>query len=146
MFFSRALKTSPLVLVAALLLLPIAGLAKDGRDFAGTYNVSNAVAQGDQMLLTLQVHLFNHSDADLKQAVVTLHAPHAAPALAQFQPVKVWRNHGEIKLAQQVVVPRREFESWQKGSQPALFVVYHDATGQRWERFAQVRNLQGPPR
>lgn len=145
MSFSRALKTSPLVLVAALLLLPIAGLAKDGRDFAGTYNVSNVVEQGDQMVLTLQVHLFNHSDADLKQAVVTLHARPAA-TLAEFQPVKLWKNHGEVKLAQQVTVPRREFESWQKGGQPALFVVYHDATGQRWERFAQVRNLQGPPR
>jgi hypothetical protein len=98
------------------------------------------------MVLTLQVHLFNYSDADLKQAVVTLHASHPAPTLAQFQPVKLWRNRGEVKLAQQVVVPRREFESWQKGSQPALFVVYHDANGQRWERFAQVRNLQGPPR
>lgn len=143
---SRALKTSALVLVAALLLLPVAGLAKDGRDFAGEYNVSNFVEQGDQMVFTLQVHLFNYSDADLKQAVVTLRASHPAPALAKFQPVKLWRNRGEVKLAQQVVVPRHEFELWQKGTQPALFVVYNDAKGQRWERFAQVTSRPGPAR
>ena len=146
MSFPCALKNHALVLVTAVLLLPIAGLAKEGRDFAGFYNVSNVVEQGDQMVFTLQVNLFNHSDADLKQAVVTLRASHPAAALAQFQPVKLWRNHGEVKLSQQVVIPRHEFELWKKGTQPALFVVYHDANGQRWERFAQVSNRPGPAR
>jgi hypothetical protein len=140
----RVLKIPALVLVTALLLLPIAGLAKDGRDFAGFYNVSNVVEQGDQMVLTFQVHLFNYSDADLKQAVVTLRASHPAPALAQFKPVKLWRNRTEVKLSQQLVIPRHELELWQKGTQPALFVVYHDANGQRWERFAQVSSRPGP--
>jgi len=144
MQLSSAVKTSSLVLIAALLLLPVAGLAKDGRDFAGFYSVSNVVEQGDQMVLTLQLHLFNYSDADLKQAVVTLRASQPAPALAQFQPVKLWRNRTEVKLAQQVVVPRHEFELWQKGTRPALFVVYHDSNGQRWERFAQVSSRPGP--
>ena len=141
---SRALKISTFLLVAALSLFPISGLSKDGRDFAGFYNVSNVVEQGDQMVLTLQVHLFNYSDADLKQAVVTLRASHPGPALAQFHPVKLWRNRTELKLAQQVIVPRHEFELWQKGTQPALFVVYHDSNGQRWERFAQISNRPGP--
>ncbi len=139
---SRALKNPALVLVTAFLLIPIAGLAKDGRDFAGSYSVSNVVEQGDQMTLMLQVRLFNYSDADLKQAVVTLRT-HPASALAQFQPVKLWRNRGEVKLAQQVVIPRHEFELWQKGTQPALFVVYHDANGHRWERFVQVKGSPG---
>ena len=144
MQLSRALKLSAWLLVAALSLLPICGLAKDGRDFAGFYNVSNVVEQGDQMVFTLQVRLFNYSDADLKQAVVTLRASHPGAALAEFHPVKLWRNRTEVKLSQQVVIPRHEFELWQKGTQPALFVVYHDANGQRWERFAQLRSRPGP--
>lgn len=140
-----ALKTSAFVLVTALLLIPNLGFAKDGRDFAGAYSVSNVVEQDNQVTLTLQVHLFNYSDADLKQAVVTLRGSHPTPVvLAEFQPVKLWRNHGEVRLSQQVVVSRREYEIWQKGVQPALVVVYHDASGQRWERFAQVRNLPAP--
>jgi hypothetical protein len=143
----RAPKTPTFVLLIALLLLPIAGLAKDGRDFNGSYNVSNIVEQGDQLILTFQVDLFNHSDADLKHAVVTLRSFRPTPSpLAQFQAVPLWRNHGEVKLSQQVVIPRIEYERWQKGAQPALFVVYHDASGQRWERFAQLRNQPGPPR
>lgn len=144
MQLSRALKISAFFLVAALSLFPVSGLAKDGRDFAGSYSVSNVVEQGDEMVLTFQVHLFNYSDADLKQAVVTLRASHPAPALAQFQPVKLWRNRTEVKLAQQVVIPRHEFELWQKGTQPALFVVYNDSNGQRWERYAQVSSRPGP--
>jgi len=143
----RSMKTCAFVLITALLLMPIAALAKDGRDFAGSYNVSDVVEQGDQMVLTLQVHLFNNSDADLKHAVVTLRSSHSTPLpLAKFQPVALWRNHGEVRLTQQVVVPRRDYELWQTGSQPALFVVYKDTAGQRWERFAQVRNQPGPPR
>ena len=144
MQLSRALKFSIFLLVAALSLFPMSGFAKDGRDFAGSYNVSNVVEQGDQMVFTLQVHLFNYSDADLKQAVVTLRASHPGAPLAEFHPVKLWRNRTEVKLAQQVVVPRHEFELWHKGTQPALFVVYHDANGQRWERFAQLRSRPGP--
>jgi hypothetical protein len=125
------------------MLIPVNSLAKNGRDFAGVYNVSSVVEQGDQMLLTFQVHLFNYSDADLKQVVVTLRASHPASVLAKFRPVKLWRNRAEVRLSQQIVIPRHEFELWKKGTQPALFVVYNDANGQRWERFAQVMNRPG---
>ena len=144
MQLSRALKLSTFFLVATVSLFPSSGSAKDGRDFAGFYNVSNVVEQGDQMVLTFQVHLFNYSDADLKQAVVTLHATHPGAPMAQFHPVKLWRNRTEVKLAQQMIIPRHEFELWQKGTQPALFVVYHDSNGQRWERFAQLSRRPGP--
>jgi hypothetical protein len=144
--FPYALKHSVLLLAAAVLLLPTAGLAKNGRDFAGVYNVSNVVEQGDQIVLTLQVRLFNYSDVDLKQAVVTLRVSHPAPLRSQFQPVKLWRNRTEVKLAQQVVIPRREFELWRRGTQPSLFVVYNDAKGQRWERFAQLSQRPGMAR
>ena len=65
---------------------------------------------------------------------------------SQFQPVKLWRNRTEVKLAQQVVIPRREFELWRKGTQPTLFIVYNDAKGQRWERFAQLSKRPGMDR
>jgi hypothetical protein len=116
-------------------------LAKDGRDFAGVYRVSDAVDQGDQMLVTLHVQLFNNSESDVKQAVLTLRHNFPTPGtVGLFRPVKLWRNHGEVRVTQQFVVPKREFESWSHGAQPALMVVYHDAEGQRFDRYVQVHS------
>jgi hypothetical protein len=118
--------------------------AKDGRDFAGFYNVSNIVEQGDQMLITLRVQVFNNSDADVQQAVLTLRQ-NPGPALGTFPSVKLWRNHGEVRLTQQFIVPKRELESWHKRSQPAVMVVTHDENGIRHDRFVQLSRRAGLP-
>ena len=134
-----ALKTRAAVAAAALVLLPLAGLAKDGRDFAGFYSVNNIVEQGDQLVVTLQVQLFNHAGSDVKQAVVTLRPSSPSPVpVGAFHAVKLWRNHGEVRLSQQFAVPRQEVERWLTGSQPALMVVYRDPQGKRLERFVQL--------
>jgi hypothetical protein len=143
----RLLRTplSGAVLVILLAAASIQSHAKDGRDFAGSYRITHATQQDDQMILTFEAHLQNNSGADLKQAVVTIRPSRPAPApLAQFQPVKSWRNHADVTLTQHFTVSRVEYERWLKGSQPALFVIYHDASGQRWERFAQVSRRPGP--
>ena len=54
MHFS-ALRTQVAVLTAALLLVPLASRAKDGRDFAGFYSVNKVVEQGDQLVIDLRV-------------------------------------------------------------------------------------------
>jgi hypothetical protein len=143
----RFLRTS--LTGAALVVLPLAlstlSFAKDGRDFAGSYRITHATELNDQMVLTFEARLQNNSGADLKQAVVTIRPSRPAPApLAQFQPVKTWRNHADVTLTQQLTVSKLEYDRWLKGSQPALMVIYHDAAGQRWERFAQVSRRPGP--
>jgi hypothetical protein len=141
--FSRA--SLPFVLLTILLSTVLAS-AKNGRDFAGHYKVSSAVEQGDQMVVTFRFQIFNHSDADLKGAVVKLHSQEPGLAEAQLsRPVKLWKNHGEVRLTQQFTVSKREFERWSHGSQPALFVVYRDGQGQRWERFVQMSPQKGLP-
>jgi hypothetical protein len=134
--------------VLASLILSLSAYAasgKNGRDFAGFYTVSNVVDQGNQTMLTLRVQLFNQSDADVKQATLTLRESPGSE-IGAFQPLKLWRNHGEVRLAQQFVIPKREFEKWRKGSQPALMVVYHDAQGQRFDRFVQMSKRPALPR
>jgi len=132
---SRAVLVLVAFLVCALATVPVS--AKDGRDFAGFYSINNAVEQGDQMVVTLRVQLQNNSDADVKQALLTLRQ-NPGPALGTFQPVKLWRNHGEVRLTGQFVVPKHEFEKWHKGAQPALMVVTKDENGQRHDRFVQL--------
>jgi hypothetical protein len=136
------------LIFVSLMICALAGvpaLAKDGRDFAGFYNVSNVVEQGDQMVITVRVQVFNNSDADVKQAVLTLRQ-NPGPALGTFPSVKLWRNHGEVRLTQQFVVPKHEFEQWHKGTQPALMVVTHDSTGQRYDRYVQLSSRPALPR
>ena len=111
--------------------------AKNGRDFSGFYTISNVVDQGNQALITLHVELFNHSDADVQQATVALREG-GGGQLGTFHVLKTWRNHGEVRLSQQFVVPKRELQNWQRGGQPALMVVTHDANGQRYDRFVQM--------
>ena len=111
--------------------------AKDGRDFSGFYTISNVVDQGDQALITLRVQLLNHSNADVQQAVVALRES-GGGQLGTFPSVKLWRNHGELRLTQQFLVPKRELVNWQTGGQPALMVVTHAANGQRHDRFVQM--------
>lgn len=121
----------------SLLLGAISASAKNGRDFSGFYTVSNVADQGNQALVTLNVQLFNHSDADVQQAVVTLRE-NGGGELGTFHALKTWRNRSEVRLTQQFVVPKRELQSWQRGAQPALMVVTHDANGQRYDRFVQM--------
>lgn len=133
------------VMVSLGLALAAGAAAKNGRDFAGFYSVSNVVDQGNQVAFTLRVQVFNHSDADVKQPMLTLRES-PGRALGAFQPVKLWRNHAELRLSQQFVVPKREFERWHTGSQPALMVVYRDAQGQRYDRFVQMSKRPALPR
>jgi hypothetical protein len=93
---SRAAVLASLIL----LLSAYAASGKNGRDFAGFYTVSNVVDQGNQTMLTLRVQLFNQSDADVKQATLTLRES-PGREIGAFQPLKLWRNHGEVRLAQQ---------------------------------------------
>lgn len=143
----KSVRFSQAVLLVLLVLWLSAGTAsaKNGRDFAGVYSVSSVVDQGNQMLLTLHVQVQNNSDADVKQAVLTLREFGGGP-LGAFQTVKLWRNHADVKLAQQFIVPKRVFESWHKGAQPALMVVTRDASGQRHDRFVQLRSRPALPR
>jgi hypothetical protein len=138
--FSQAV----LLVSLALVLSAVTASAKNGRDFAGFYSVSNVVDQGDQIFVTLRVQLFNNSDADVTRAVLTLRENPGGP-LGTFQPVKLWRNHGEVRLTQQFMVPKHEFERWHQGVQPALMVVTHDENGQRHDRFVQLSSRPALP-
>src|SRR5207247_6327215 len=53
--------------------LALAGMARaNGRDFSGSYQVSDVSVSGDTASLTLTLRLFNHSTADISNATVVL--------------------------------------------------------------------------
>jgi hypothetical protein len=137
--FSRAalLSTS----LAILLLGTMTVMAKDGRDFAGTYGFTEVQEQGDMVHLTLHLRLFNYSDTDIKGAVVVLQeGPPGVALRGNFPTVKVWHKNRDVQLVQEFTVPKREYQDWlQPPAQPNVFIIYQDANGRTWQRGAQMR-------
>jgi hypothetical protein len=113
--------------------------AKDGRDFAGHYALTNVTATGGQVELTLALQLFNYSGADLKQAVVTIRSAHPVPGvLASFAPIKLWRSGSGVVVRQQITITRDVFERWSGRTQPTVLVGYSDQDGHAYQRTAQL--------
>jgi hypothetical protein len=129
-----------LVLALALVLLTaLASLAKDGRDFAGSYSLTNVTEQNNEVKLTLTVQVFNNSDADIQQASLVLHQ--SGPGMTvqgAFPPVKVFRNRTDVRLSHEFTVPREEYHRWQNGMEPRLMVHFMGANGIEQRRTIQL--------
>ena len=139
MLYSRALKMPCLAVAAVICLLSLPGFAREGRDFAGFYSVTQQEEQGDLITITLRVQLFNYSEADISRATVSLHSMlPSSDSYGSFRTVKLWRDKGEVRLMHQFTLPRWEYERWQQNSQPQLFVTYRDDAGTQFERFVQL--------
>ncbi|HXM43768.1 MAG TPA: hypothetical protein VN924_21215 [Bryobacteraceae bacterium] len=137
--FSRA---GILALSALSVLFTAPAGAKDGRDFAGHYSLTDAIEKGSQVELTLTLQLFNYSGADLKQAVVTVQQPPPVPGvLANFASIKLWRSGSDVVVSQQLTIPQDEYKRWSTRVQPAVFIGYSDEEGHAYLRSAQLRRL-----
>jgi hypothetical protein len=137
--FSR---TGILALFALPVLLTAPAGAKDGRDFAGHYSLTNVTEKGSQVELTLVLQVFNYSGADLKQAVVTVRLPAPGPGvLGSFAPIKLWRNESGVVVSQQLTITREEYLRWSTRTQPAVFIGYSDAEGHAYHRWAQLSRV-----
>ena len=130
-----------LLLTILLAVTPV--LAKDGRDFAGYYQIRDISEGKDAVRLTLQLKLFNYSDADIRNGGVALYdsSPAHSP-IGGFNTIPLWRLRAEANLSQQFTIPRAEYERWQRGAPPALFFLFKDAHGHVLQR--QVELIQRP--
>jgi len=139
MHFSRACVAA---LFAALLLTTVNALAKDGRDFAGFYNLAHTKIQGDHVRLTLNLQVHNNGSADVRQAVITLRQNTGLELAGTTKPVTLLRLHGHVNLSQQFTISRREYESWRQGNSPDMTIIYR-ANGKTWERSIQLAPKNG---
>ena len=128
---------------AALLVLSlfatVPAVAKDGRDFAGFYSLTDINEKADQVQVTLTLQLFNYSGVDLNQVVIHVRqsSPEAA-ALATFAPIQHWRNGQDVVVSQAFTVGRVEFEQWSTHGQPNIFVLHSDEDGQTLRQSVQL--------
>ena len=128
-----------IVAIATLLLGMGAADAKDGRDFAGFYSVTNVTNLNDQVRATVNLQLCNYSGADLKEAAVRLRETFPGTAvLGTYTPIQLWRNGSDAAFSLHVTVPRDEYQRWSTRRQPNVVVVYRDDQGREWQRAAQI--------
>jgi hypothetical protein len=122
------------------LLTAITATARDGRDFAGIYSLTNVQQSGDTVHLTLHLRLSNNSDADIKGAIVTLMQDSPLVALrGSFPTVQLWRKNQAVKLSGQFTISKREYEDWSRApGQPNIVILYQDASGRTWQKGAQM--------
>lgn len=127
--------------------------AKNGRDFAGFYRIVKATEQGDMMEVQLSLQVFNHSEADVKGATISLrssltrlHMPAEAweKNALTFKDVALNVNaHRRIApLEGTFTVPTEEYKLWEKGRGPNFVIDYEDASGKA--RHAQIELYRRP--
>lgn len=122
------------VLVAALVMLaPVhPGRATDGRDFAGFYDVSNAVDQGNDVQITFAARVFNYSDADVANGTVKLCDSSVQDvSYGTFADVSLLQGQ-HVVLRGAITLPHHEYDSWQNteaGGGPSLWIEFTDASG-----------------
>jgi hypothetical protein len=125
--------------LAFILLTALATLAKDGRDFAGYYSLTNVIQESSGVKLTLTVQVFNYSDADIKQASMVLY--HSGPGMivnGSFPPVKLFHNQTDVRLSQEFIVSLDDYRRWQNGMVPRLTVHFTGAKGSEQNRSIQL--------
>lgn len=127
------------ILLFALLVTPV--LANNGRDFAGTYTMSNASPAGDNYTLTFSAQVFNYSGADISQATLTLEdSLLPGQSYAVFQGISI-ANSESTTVSSFITIPAREYTGWQNGIPPHLVVQFTDASGNN--RMESVELTQG---
>ena len=103
-------------------------LAVDGRVFAGFYALTNVVEDPYLVTLTFTVRIFNYSGEDVAGATVILEDSLFLDEYGSF--LDVWfAEQGEVLLQADLIIPWEEYDLWQRGASPSLFVELQDGNG-----------------
>jgi hypothetical protein len=100
--------------------------AVDGRDFAGFYELTNIVDQGNVVSMKFAARIFNYSETDVIGAELALEGPTLPEAYALFPSVRI-DYQGSVLVAAQVSASGWEYDQWSQGGSPRLNITYFDA-------------------
>jgi hypothetical protein len=130
-------RTSLRISAVILLALTLSAFAAPASDFSGTYTLGAAAAAGKDVQLTIMLTVANNTSSSIGNATISLHEPNAGRVIyGQLTGValsvgKSTHINGSFR------VPQGLYESWQKGSSPAMSVTYSDAQGNPVQTFIQ---------
>ena len=125
------------IVLAALVVCGLAA-AGDGRDFAGSYALSDVTDLGPEMRLTLTLRVHNFSGADVPDATITLEdSLFPDTSYGRFEHVSIGLQDS-VRLREVFLVARSEYEVWQAGGTPHLRIQFRDAAGKTVERLIEL--------
>jgi hypothetical protein len=140
-------RTSLLPLPVLVLALVLSSFAKDGRDFAGFYAVSNVIEASDnagktdrtaKVEVTLAVQVFNNGD--IKAPVLALLESGPSHAmLGEFGAVKVLPAKHDVIVSGNFTMSKEAFQGWsRRGAGPKVVVMYRDDAGRTLRENVQL--------
>jgi hypothetical protein len=127
-----------MIYLLVLLLAAVPAHAANDRDFAGFYEIANATEQGPTVRLTFSVRLFNYSGAKVSGAKLTLRDRLLPPQVNGSFPSLSFGDRASVRCSAEVTVSRLEYERWQRGGVPNLFIEFRDAQGNLVRRRAEL--------
>ena len=134
---TRLVRLMGLGLVMALLGAGSAA-AKNGRDFAGIYHITNVTDAGDSYSFTFKARVMNYSGAGIKDAFVILRGSDLPRQdYAVFSGVNM-ADHQHATVSGTATVPKREYDRWQRGAHPVLMIQYKDSNGDTHEKRVEL--------
>jgi len=131
--------------VASILVLVVAGaaFASQGRDFAGPFALGTASTSNGQVTLNFSTRIYNYSGANVTGATVTLQCQEQPNQVhATFNSVAIAAT-SSVKLSSQVTVSQTEYDQWQRGRTPDLFIAYADSSGAAQRRKVELTPQPG---
>ncbi|HXA83823.1 MAG TPA: hypothetical protein VNZ47_02030 [Candidatus Dormibacteraeota bacterium] len=130
-------RTSLRLLTVVLLALALSAFAAPTSDFSGTYTLGAAAASGKDVQLMIMLTVANNTSSGVNNATISLHEPKAGRVVyGQLAGLSLAAG-SSTQVSGSFRVPQGLYESWQKGSSPAMSVTYNDAQGNPVQAFIQ---------
>ncbi len=109
------------LVVAALFAIGVQfALASNAPPVSGSYEVVQHTALGSQAQILMRIHLVNHGPSDLSIQRMTLwDFSHPDKGGTHACAVKL-RAHASTETTQEFIIPRSEYQLWQRGMHPRL--------------------------
>ncbi|HEY1527265.1 MAG TPA: hypothetical protein VGH51_13590 [Candidatus Angelobacter sp.] len=130
-------RTSLRISVLILLALALSAFAAPASDFSGTYTLGAAAAAGKDVQLTIMLTVANNTSSSISNAIISLHEPQAGRIVYGQLAGLSLAPGGSTHISGSFRVPQALYDSWQKGSSPAMSVAYNDAKGNPVQSFIQ---------
>jgi len=130
-------RTSLRVLSFALLVFALSAFAASSSDFSGTYTLGVPAAAGKDVQITIILNVANNTSSSVTNATISLHEPNAGRVIYGRLAGLALAAGSATQVSGSFRVPRSLYESWQKGSSPAMSITYSDAQGNPVQEFIQ---------
>lgn len=126
MISARHIVRALCLIVASLVL---SAFAAPAGGFSGSYKLGTATASESGVQLTISLAISNNTSSAISNATISLHEPRAARVIyGQLNGVALPAG-ARTAVSGSFTVPQELYDSWKKGSSPAMSVSFADAKG-----------------